>query len=180
MVRGEYNDTYFRLQKANELVTSKERERNTAVELVKKKEEELRNQRRQNQTLSAELRKLKIEIGSTKKQKAEKDQEIVNLRRENHVLKARVNQFQFGVAENRNAATAVHRLSRKKESVSKIHDTYEVENLLNDELRNGKRYYLVKWKGYDMKHNTWEQQSNLNCPKVLAKYLNNKRKHVSA
>lgn len=36
-VRGAYNDTYFQLQKANELVAARERERDTACELVKKK-----------------------------------------------------------------------------------------------------------------------------------------------
>lgn len=174
-VRGAYNDTYFQLQKANELVTARERERDTTCELVKKKDEELRRERRQNSTLSDELGKLRIEIGSVNKRQAEKDKEIDNLRRENKVLKARVNQLQTGPAENKKNKTAANRSNGKNETMLNRNEEYEVEDLLNDEIRKGKRFFLVKWKGYDRKHNTWEQQSNLNCKKVLKTYLLNKK-----
>jgi hypothetical protein len=49
---------------------------------------------------------------------------------------------------------------------------YEVEQVLTHKgNRQGKRKFLVAWKGYPAEHNTWEPESNLtNCPEVLQQY----------
>ncbi|XP_070535019.1 uncharacterized protein [Ptychodera flava] len=39
---------------------------------------------------------------------------------------------------------------------------YEVEKVVRGRYRNGKLQYLVKWKDYSHKHNTWEDENNLN------------------
>ena len=39
---------------------------------------------------------------------------------------------------------------------------YEVEEVLDSQLKRGKLEYLVKWSGYTDDHNTWEPESNLN------------------
>ncbi len=38
---------------------------------------------------------------------------------------------------------------------------YEVEEILNRQERRGITKYLVKWKGYTVKENTWEGLENL-------------------
>ena len=38
---------------------------------------------------------------------------------------------------------------------------YEVEQVLDSQLKRGKLEYLVKWSGYTDDHNTWEPESNL-------------------
>lgn len=38
-------------------------------------------------------------------------------------------------------------------------------------LREKKREYLIKWKGYAEHENTWEPEDNLNCPHILEKYV---------
>ena len=38
---------------------------------------------------------------------------------------------------------------------------YEVEEVLDSRLKQGKLEYLVKWSGYTDDHNTWEPESNL-------------------
>ena len=38
---------------------------------------------------------------------------------------------------------------------------YEVEEVLDSQLKQGKLEYLVKWFGYTDDHNTWEPESNL-------------------
>ena len=38
---------------------------------------------------------------------------------------------------------------------------YVVEGILDQELRNGKPYYLIKWMGYDHSENTWEPKEHL-------------------
>lgn len=174
-IRTAYNDTFFLLQKANELAASRECERKCAAELGEKRESELRAQQRKNQSLIDELTKLKIDLNAAKGQLSENDTEVVNLRRENKILKARLNQLQHGINESRNVKAVADRPTRKKMSIPKHSNVFEVENLLNDEFRRGKHYFLVKWKGYDASHNSWEQQSNLNCPKILKKYLDNKK-----
>ncbi|KAI1291095.1 hypothetical protein HDE_07672 [Halotydeus destructor] len=42
---------------------------------------------------------------------------------------------------------------------------YQVEDILSERAtRHGRRgpFYLVKWKGFDKSHNSWEPSSNLN------------------
>jgi len=40
-------------------------------------------------------------------------------------------------------------------------ETFEVEKLVDMKMEGRKKLYLVKWKGYAAKHNTWEPKSNL-------------------
>lgn len=52
---------------------------------------------------------------------------------------------------------------------------HEVECLLRDKIVQ-KRAYLVRWKGFDSSHDSWILESDLNCPKLLLKYKQSKRK----
>lgn len=48
---------------------------------------------------------------------------------------------------------------------------FEVEKVLDDKLENGRRFYLIKWRGYDHSQNTWEPKSSFAFPhKILAGY----------
>ena len=48
---------------------------------------------------------------------------------------------------------------------------YEVEMLLAHRQQGRQRQYLVKWKGYDTSHNTWEPTRNLvNADEALEEY----------
>ncbi|KAG9284175.1 hypothetical protein G9A89_022949 [Geosiphon pyriformis] len=49
---------------------------------------------------------------------------------------------------------------------------FEVEKILNKRLHKGQTEYLLKWKGYDDKDNTWEPAINLNCHDLIQKYEN--------
>ena len=40
-------------------------------------------------------------------------------------------------------------------------DVYAVEKVIRTKLNKGKRFYLIKWKGFDTDHNTWEPEENL-------------------
>ena len=41
---------------------------------------------------------------------------------------------------------------------------YEVEAILKSKEEEGKRLYLIKWKGYDQEvDNTWEPEENIDC-----------------
>lgn len=51
---------------------------------------------------------------------------------------------------------------------------YEVESILahkNQRGKQGQQLFLVKWKGYDDKHNSWIPLQDLNCKKLLREYM---------
>lgn len=37
----------------------------------------------------------------------------------------------------------------------------DIEEVLNKKTRDNKTYYLIKWKGYKTKYNTWEKRENV-------------------
>lgn len=45
-----------------------------------------------------------------------------------------------------------------------------VERIINHKFINGKCYYLLKWKDFDDRENTWEEESSLDCPDLLEEY----------
>ncbi len=51
---------------------------------------------------------------------------------------------------------------------------YEVEKILmSREGPHGKRWFLLKWKGYPEEHNTWEPEKNLtHCKQILKNWWN--------
>ncbi|XP_030646790.1 chromobox protein homolog 2 [Chanos chanos] len=50
---------------------------------------------------------------------------------------------------------------------------FDAECILSKRMRKGKLEYLVKWRGWSSKHNSWEPQENLLDPRLLAAF--NKR-----
>lgn len=50
-----------------------------------------------------------------------------------------------------------HPVKDPEDNEDSDHDTFEVEKLVKDKEKKGKRYFLVKWKGYNNRHNTWEE-----------------------
>ncbi|XP_070513593.1 chromobox protein homolog 1 isoform X2 [Cardiocondyla obscurior] len=48
---------------------------------------------------------------------------------------------------------------------------YEVEKLVNVRTVKGRRQFLVRWKGYGEKQDTWENEKDLNCPKLIQEFL---------
>lgn len=52
-----------------------------------------------------------------------------------------------------------------------VEDDYEVEDIVDQKTEKGKKFYLVKWKGWAASSNTWEPESSLSCPDIVKKYL---------
>ena len=47
---------------------------------------------------------------------------------------------------------------------------YEVERVMNRKGPAGRRLYLIKWKGYSRKSNTWEPAKGLSCDELIGEY----------
>lgn len=80
--------------------------------------------------------------------------EIKRLTHENKVLTAQNNQLKLA------------------ENVADSDNIYEVEKLMNHRIVNGKMSFLVRWKNYGPKHDSWVKQSDLHCDNILKTYLN--------
>jgi histone-lysine N-methyltransferase SUV39H len=59
---------------------------------------------------------------------------------------------------------------QSNEYIKTTENEYEVETIRNRKIINGETFYLLKWKGYEEKYNTWEPDSNLNCPELIKEY----------
>ena len=54
---------------------------------------------------------------------------------------------------------------------------WEVEEILESRWHRRRFQYLIKWKGYGRKHNSWESASEVSAPELTAEFH---RKHLGA
>ncbi|CAF4651891.1 unnamed protein product [Rotaria socialis] len=45
-----------------------------------------------------------------------------------------------------------------------------VQRIIDHRFRNGRKEFLIAWKGYPDEQNTWEPQQNLDCPDLITEY----------
>lgn len=51
-------------------------------------------------------------------------------------------------------------------------EEYEVEDILDDRVVQGRRQFLVRWKGYDESFDTWQDTDDCgNCPDIIKAYV---------
>jgi len=65
------------------------------------------------------------------------------------------------MAKSISRSSSAKKRNMKKTSSKKTTVEYEVEKICGIKFQDGGEMFLVKWKGYSMKHNTWESGKNL-------------------
>lgn len=130
----------------------------------------------QYEDLRQEHNKLKQEI-----QSGGASRSVLN---ENKRLVARVSQLNrisasISLTTPRKTSTPTLNASLKKKKTPKRNDTssqvYEVERLMKHRGRKGNREFLVRWKGFGPKDDTWTRENELSCPKILNQYIQKHR-----
>lgn len=124
-------------------------------------------------SLSNEMADLKIQLSKMKTHLTNSEQRngkiISDLVQENRLLTAGFKQLKKCQTESTKSIV-------KKETKTPIQsDFHEVQALLEDKMENGKRVYLVRWKGFGSQHDSWVRESDLKCSQILKKYKNSKR-----
>ena len=109
------------------------------------------------QTVTA---KLKIQI-------SKKDSENITLSHENQTLNARLKQLQTGGPQTTSVNEPVA-MDPKNQP-----DTFELEEIIDHKKKRDGMHFLVRWKGYTPKDDTWEHESNLMCTLCEYKKKNN-------
>lgn len=46
----------------------------------------------------------------------------------------------------------------------------QVEAIIDHKFENNRKYFLIRWKGYDSSDDSWEKSYSISCPALLAKY----------
>jgi len=59
-------------------------------------------------------------------------------------------------------------------------NVHEVESILNHQTKGNTTFYLIKWKGYTKRDNTWEPEHNILAKELLDRYWNRTRSTPSA
>lgn len=127
-------------------------------------EERLKDKEKQ---FSSKMAELQTQLSKSIKSVELHQKSITNLKRENQLLISQSKQLKSAFVEERD----------EKKEANEDNDIFEVEKILDDKLvTSTERFCLVHWKKYDSSHDTWERESNLNCPGILKKYKQSKKK----
>lgn len=117
-----------------------------------------------NQQHSADF---EYQLLNIKTQAAEWEEKFNAVSIENDNLKKRIHELEINVQESR---TISKKARRSKVPKSDENKEYEVNALLAHKKRNGEMHFLIHWKNFDSKHDSWEREGNLECSTLLNRY----------
>lgn len=126
----------------------------------------------------SKIQHLESELATGKAAQKSGEDNIRNLQKDKLHLQARLNQIQSSSynsppvkrshpeSSSQSSTSSSSKTKRKKDDCS----IFEVEKLIDHKIENGKLFYKVRWMSYGPEDDTWECESNLNCPDILSDY----------
>nr|ADO28367.1 chromobox protein-like protein 3 [Ictalurus furcatus] len=78
----------------------------------------------------------------------------------------RVGSFKLGMGKKQT--------SKSKKEMEEPEE-FVVEKVMDQRLVNGKVEFFLKWKGFPDSDNTWEPEENLDCPELIAAFLESQK-----
>lgn len=178
-VKKENNDLHFNYQNS---------QRDLKVKLVENAGLQTKTERLQteNSLLKAQVEQLRHEIRQNENSKVK---DFERLQTENSLLKDEVQRLHLEIRQKEKKKVPAKNIgtekSKKKRSHATIEDSddnlYLVEAVLAKRIKRGRQEYLIKWKNYDEKFNTWEPEDNLKNTVALKKFhkLHDKNKKAT-
>lgn len=122
----------------------------------------------ENEKLLKELASLKNENTDLEKQIQHRKENLDNSTlKENKSLLAQLNQLKRVSTSH----IVVRETITPNNSSISINDVFEVHKLVKHRGRKGQREFLIRWRNYSSKNDTWEKQQNLSCPHILQEYM---------
>lgn len=88
---------------------------------------------------------------------------VSNLNRDKKSLLAQIKQLQTCSQQQKSHE------SPEKQTITET-NVFEVEKILAQKKEGDVWYYRIHWKGFSSKHDTWEKESNLQCPQILNEF----------
>lgn len=173
-VRKKYNKAIFDLEKAKETIIMLQTDNKTLSELAKQNKK-ISHSTNENVKISQEEKDSplmeSLQVNSLEKQIGDLKKENVVLKKENGVLNARMKQIQSSIKMNKDRFGHDYR----DESSEKEEEEFEVDKILKHKINKSGRKFLVHWKAYGPQYDSWIDEKDLNCPKILKAYLKMKK-----
>lgn len=152
-LKAEIQNNTMNLKSSEDQLENLKQELKTKNEIHSKEVNDLQNSL---SALNVELAKVKTDNGKR----------ILELTKENKLLQARFKQLQNSIPQP----------EKPGKTVDIDEAFYDVECLLDHKFIK-KRTFFVRWEGFDSSHDSWVEESDLQCPNKLAEYKKSKRLH---
>lgn len=148
--------------------------------------------------LKKQYQELFFKYKVTSDENANLKKQIVNLQNENKELNSEIDENKKTIdvsllQENKSLVAKISQMNRlsspniiqqsvkihstpfkesrsKKSTATKSFPVYEVDALIKHRSTARTREFLVRWKGFKPKDDTWVKEANLLCPQILEKY----------
>lgn len=160
-IRKKHNDAIYQLEKNKEKVITLNNEKQQHKSRKYEAEKKINVLCHESVAWKDEKKQLESSIASLREEKLAAIEQNDRLRKELKASTARLKQNLSGAQLNK-------RYHSQTPALPEPVNSYEVKQLLAHRKRNAQRELKVQWK------DTWEKESNLNCPKLLSAYW---RKH---